>query len=120
MRLPNSRASVDALVDRGVAERHERDHVHGADARVLALVDVHVDACDCLSDGRFHGVGDVVGGTGEGQHAPIVVAIGRPIEQMHACHGTHLRCDGIDDVKSPPFAEVWNALDELGHGWASV
>ena len=65
-------------------------------------------------------VGDGVGRTGEGQHAPVVVA--SDVRSSRCTPATALtpRCDGIDDVESPTLAEVGDALDELGHGWASV
>ena len=47
---PEVAGEVDALVERRVAQRHERDDVDGADPRVLAGLLLHVD----LAEGHRH------------------------------------------------------------------
>ena len=106
---------LDALVHRRLAERHEGDDVDGADARVLALVLLHVDLRDGDLDGTLHRHGDRLGLAGEGQHAAIVVDVRRPIEEVDVrCRGHDSR-QGIDDLGAPALAEVGDALDQLCH-----
>ena len=59
LRDPLSKVSGerDALVHGRLAERDEGNHVNRADAWVLALVRVHVDARDRFLDRGFHRLG---------------------------------------------------------------
>ena len=73
----------DAVVHRGVAERHERDDVDRADARVLAGLR------PCRSRRRrrrppLERGATGVGVAGQGQHAPVVAGVARPVEEVDA------------------------------------
>ena len=80
----------------------------------------HVDARESLFDCALHGHAHAVCSTGEGQHAAIVVAIRRSIEQVNAGDARHARGDGVDDRQVTAFAEVGHTFDELGHMRAQV
>ena len=108
---------LDALFDRHVDCRDERDDVGGAHARVLAVVLRHVYDFGGFFrelEGDFF---DRLGRTYEGEDAAVVVAVGLRVEQRAA--GYALR--DVDERVVGGFvlffaaAEVRNALDKFGH-----
>ncbi len=107
---------LDALLHGRLAERHEGDDVDGPDAWVLALVLLHVDPGDGDLDRRLHRHRDGLGLTGEGQHAPVMVDIRRPVEEVDVRRGGHGGGQRVDDLGPASLAEVGDALDQLCHG----
>ena len=105
----------DTLVHRRLAQRNEGDHVDGANARVLAFMAAHVDLRNRLGHGQLHRPRDGRFLPGKGQHAPIVIAVGRPIEQVDAGNPLDLAGDRVNDLEPPAFAEVGHAFDQAGH-----
>ena len=81
---PKRRARSTHSSMRVRAQRHERDDVHGADARVGAGVLLHVDQLDGAADRRGGGAHDRLGGAGEGHHAAVVGLVARVVEQRDA------------------------------------
>jgi hypothetical protein len=74
-------------------QRHERNYVCRADARMDALLARQVDGLRRLARGphrRFHNCGWL---SGNRHHRAVMIRVHRPIEQMHAIHphGGHNR-----------------------------
>ena len=66
------------------AQRHERDDVDRADARVGAGVLLHVDQLEGASDRRGGGADHRLGRAREGHHAAVVGLVARVVEQRDA------------------------------------
>ncbi len=103
---PECPGDLDAFVDRGGAERDERDHVDRADPWVLALVGIHVDVVDGRRDEPFEPLGHGVMLAREREHRTVVAGVAGPVEQVHARD----RGDGIghpvDDVEAASLGHV--------------
>ena len=93
-RLAKAAGDFDAFLHRGIADRHERHHVRGADARVFAGMLVQID--------RF---GRRIGSPGKqlllpppgadiGDHGAVVVEVRMAIENLNPGHGL----DSLDDL----------------------
>ena len=119
--LAEAARQLDALVHRRVAERHERDHVDRADARVLALVLLHVDLVDGRPDEPLQRVADRAGRSGEGEHRAVVARIARPVEEVDAGDAGDGRASQLDDLESAALGDVRDGLDEaigqVGRRW---
>ena len=114
--LPESPREVDALLEPGRAEWHERDDVDGTDAWVGPGVLLHVDQLERASDRRGRRPDHGLGAAGERDDAAVVGRVERVVEHRHAVD----LADGVDDLLdhlgSAPLAEVRDALDQSGHG----
>ena len=106
---------VDAVVHRGLAERHERDDVDGPDPRVLAALGLHVDGLDGDGHRGLERVGHPLGLAGEGQDRPVVAGVTGPVEEMHAGRAGDGCRQTIDDVRPPALTEVRDGFDEPRH-----
>ncbi len=110
--LPEIARQFDAGVDGRVAQRDERDHVDGADARMLALVRVHVDLVDGgldeLLEGGCHG--SILAGHRE--DGAVVARVARSIEQRHATDRADRVGHPVDDIEPPAFRHVGHRFDE--------
>ncbi len=113
--LAEAAGQVDALLDPRAAERHERDDVDGADARVRAGVLLHVDQLQRAADRRGRSAHDRLGTAGEGHDAAVVRLIARVVEHRDAIDLADGSDDLLDDLRAPPFAEVRHALDQAWH-----
>ena len=117
--LPDPRAEPlrvpDAVLHRAVLERDERDHVRRAHPRVLALVLREVEQA---RGRRRHAERRLDGGVRrpyERHDGAVVVRVHLGAEERDARHVLACCDDLVDDLAPPPFAEIWNAFDEL-HG----
>ena len=81
---PELAGQLDAGVQRGVAERDERDHVHGPDPRVLAGVDLHVDVLDRLGDQPLQADADRLVLARDGEHGPVVAGVRGAVQEVDA------------------------------------
>ena len=108
--LPERPGQVDAGVDRGVAERDERDDIDRPDARVLALVDVHVDVVDGGLDEPLEGVRDRPVLAGHREHGAVVAGVARPVEQGHAADRADRLGHPVDDIEAAAFGDVGNRI----------
>ena len=115
MRAPKSRASATHSSSVVSPKRHERDDVDGTHARVLPLVDAHVDPRKSLLDRALHRSRDGRCLTRERQDAPVVIAIRCPIKQMNASRRRYSCGNGVNDGRVAAFAEVRNAFHESCH-----
>ena len=103
----------DAVLHRRALERDERHDVRGAHAGVLTGVRGEIDALLRLADARERRVDNDVDRRDECDDAAIVAGVGAGIEDMRARHRRDGVTDGANDLGSPAFGEVGNALDEL-------
>ena len=103
---------LDAVVDRGLAERHERNDVDRPDARMLAPVHLHVDLMDGDRHRPFEGLGDGLGLSGDRQDASVVAGVHRAIEQKCAANTLHRVGESLDDVEPSTLAEIGHRFDE--------
>ena len=106
------------------AQRHERHHVGGAEARVRALVLVQVDQLGGLLDGAERRLGDRTLVADEGHDAAVVRGVALHVEQADAVDAAHGVGDLLDHLGPATLAEVGDALDEghagppsAGEGW---
>ena len=113
--LPEATRQVDALLEAGVPERHERDHVDRADAWMRSLVLAHVDQLECAPDSGGGGLHHRLRAAGEGDDAAVVRLVARVIEQGHAIDLT----DGVHDLgehlRPSSLREVRDAFDQARH-----
>ena len=109
---PERAGEVHAVGERGLAERDEGDDVDRPDARMLPPVLLHVDLVDRHGYRPLEGVGDALGLPGEGQDAPVVAGIARPVEEMDTLRARDGVGEVLHDVKAPALAEVRHGFDE--------
>ena len=103
-----------AVVHRHTVNRHERHDVHGAEPWVLAAVLPEVDRREASLEQREHGRVQRGGVAGERDDRAVVRGIRRPVEQVYARGGGDGVDDIADDVGTPAFADVRDALND-GH-----
>jgi hypothetical protein len=99
----------------GVLDGHEGDHVHRAQARVLAGVGAQVEVGQGHLEERHHRRLQCRLVSGQGEDAAVVVAVGLHVEDADAgrTQGGHGR---LHDLRAAAFADVGNALDQAWHG----
>ena len=105
----------DAFVHRRLAERDERDDVDGADPGVLAGLALHVDGLDRDRHGCLESLGHTGRAAGEGEDAPVVTGVARPVEEVDVGRGRDRRGEPVDDLEPAALAEVRHGFDELRH-----
>ena len=105
----------DAVVDRRLAERHERHDVDRPDPRVLPGLALHVDRLDGHGDGRLERAADRLRVAGQGQHAPVVAGVARPVQEVDAGRARDGRGEPVDDLHPPTLAEVRDRFDQPPH-----
>ena len=102
----------DALIHRDVAYRHERYHVRGAHARVLAGVGREIDA----RRRHLHGPKRRLDGgrrrRDEREHRAVVRRVGLDVEQLRSRHGDDRRAQRGDHVWIPALGKVRHAFDQ--------
>ena len=103
---------LDAGVHACLTYRHERDHVGRAHPRVLAVMLGQVDQRGGTFDAPKRRLGDGVRPPHEGQHHPIVDAVGVQVEHRDTSDGGSCVANRGDDRGAATFAEVGDALDE--------
>ena len=106
---------LDAVLERRRAQRDEGDHVHRADAWVLALVAVHLDDVDRHLDRGFQRGLDQFGLAGKGQHRAVVGGVARAVEDERAVDAGGRPREAVDDVEPAAFGIVRDRLDQ--HAW---
>jgi hypothetical protein len=106
---------LHAVADADAFERHERQHVAGAQPRVLARVRAQVDQLGRARHGAHRGLDHVLGRGHEGDDRAVVVRVHVRPEHERALD----RLDGSDE---PPdrlhvtaLAEVRHTLDDAFH-----
>ena len=72
------------LVHGDALQRHERQHVRCADARMLAAMRIEVDELGGLGDGGQRRFSDRFGLARERHHAPVVVRVAVAIQHLGA------------------------------------
>src|SRR5439155_8463471 len=100
-------------------KRHERNDVHRAEARVLALVRAHVDLDEGGCDEGVRGGGHRVGVAGEGEDGAVVIDVTRLIEEPDPGDVADGLRQSVDHLAAAAFADVRHALHQPRHG-ASV
>ena len=76
---------LDAVVHRGLAERHERDHVHRADPRVLAARARSMSISSmATATSRSSASPTAAGLAGEREDGAVVAGVAGPVEQVDA------------------------------------
>ena len=106
----------DALLHRHAGERYERNDVHRAEPRVLALVRAHVDLAERRRDEGVGGGGHRVGVAGEREHGAVVIDVARLIEKADPGDAADGLRQSIDHVAAAAFADVRHALHQPRHG----
>ena len=98
-----------------VLHRDERHHVHGAHARVLALVGAHVDHRDRRPHGFKNGGLERFGFPHHRDDAAVVVLIPLAVEKLDPLPAPERPDDFFDLLQVAPLAEVGDAFDDPGH-----
>ena len=106
----------DALLHRYAGQRHERDDIHGAEARVLALVRAHVDLEVRGGDERVRGGCHGVRVAGECEDRAVVVDVAGLIEEPDARNVADGFREPVDHVAAAALADVRHAFDQPRHG----
>ena len=88
---------------------HERRHVQRAEKRMHTGVVGDIDAVDRCRRQCRHRPHQIVARAEQRQHRPVVVRVGRHVENPYAARRSR-RHAGVDDVPAPPLADVRNAL----------
>src|SRR5260370_42447621 len=73
--LADPMRDINALVERGIFERHERHHVRGAHSRVYTAVLSQIDALHGRGDPAQSAFRDAFGRTSEGNDRTVVVGV---------------------------------------------
>ncbi len=102
----------DRIVEGGVTQRHERDHVDRADPRVLAGVPLHVDVADRDLDGGLERPRDRFRLPGHGQDGAIVRGVARSIQEVGTAGRRDRFGQGVDDRGPAPLGVIWNGFEK--------
>ena len=94
----------------------ERHDVHGAHARVLALVAAQVDAAYGHLEEREQAGPERRLVADQGQDAAVVVLVGLDVEDAQARDRLQGRDRGVDHLGAPSLADVGDRLDDPRHG----
>ena len=106
---------ADALLQRRLAERHERDDVDGADPGMLPGLLLHVDLAEGDRDQPLQRVGHWPGLPRQGEDAAVVGRIARPVEEVRAGHRLQRRGQPVDHLEPAALGHVGHGFDER-HG----
>jgi hypothetical protein len=104
-----------AVVDRGVPQRHEGNDIDRADARMLAVLKLHVDVADGDLDGPRQRTHDGVGVASQGQDRSVVAGVAGAVQEIRATHGAGRVGQPIDDVEAPTLGVVGHGFDQARH-----
>ena len=102
-----------ALFHRDALYRRERDDVDCADARVAALVRVHVYVLERDLRGFEKGFLNRSRRSDETYDQAVVVFVGAVVEEIHSAFAFEAVHNFVYDVLSAPFAEIRYAFDQL-------
>jgi hypothetical protein len=108
---------LGARLHRRALDRHEGDHVHGAEARVLARVLPEIDVAQRFAEQGQHRRTQGGGVAGQRQDRAVVRRVRRDIEHGDALGRGHSLHDRGDYVSAASLADVRHALD---HGHAAL
>ena len=112
--LPERPRQVDDVVHRRRPEWDERDDVDRPDARVLALVHVHVDLVDRHRDQPLESVADRAVLAGHREDRSVVAGVARPVEQEDVRGRGDSVGQAVDHVQASALRHVRDRLDEHG------
>ena len=100
-----------ALIERDIADRHERYDVSRTDARVNAALGGKIDELGGSSRSTNSGFNDRGRRPGDRHDRAVVVWITGEIEQRYTVDG-HGSDDGFNDGRVAAFGEIGHAFDE--------
>ena len=113
---PEPARELNALGQGDALQRDERNHIHGADARVGSAVMSHVDQLGGALRAGQRRLQRRLGRRDKGEHRAVVIGIAVRIEYDHSGNGADGLADGVDDLRPPAVGEIGDALDQgLGH-----
>ena len=101
---------LHSLFHRDVGDGHERAHVGGAEARVVAVVVTHVNQLLALGDELHGGIDHIVGLAHKGDDRVVGGGTGVHVQQRHAFCLTDDIGHLVDDVLVSAFTKIRNTF----------
>ena len=106
---PNLAREVAALVERRRAERNDRHHVRGPDARMDAAVVAKVDALDRFPDGAGQTLEQAAPGARQRDDGTVVIRIDIGVKEVSVTGGGR---DRLDDFMTAALRKVRHRFEK--------
>jgi len=108
---------LDAIFHGHALNRHKRQNIGGADARMPAAVVAQVDQFRGLAHAAQRRFGDRLRLPGQSDDAAIVVGVAMHVEHPGAFDSAHRGDQRFDLLVIAPLGKIGNAFDQAPHAW---